>query len=79
MRQECQSNLKTILSLEPNSQTKLPRFSTMIQLDLIQGDILNRKVKFNLPKSQNFDFPSRDIKDLVDVLNLSPEYDLISR
>ena len=36
--------------------------------------------KLNIPgETQNLDFPSRDVKDLVDILNLSPDYDVISR
>ena len=84
LQQESQSNLRTILSREPNSQTKLPRFSTLIKIDLTHEDEILKKRKFlgklNIPKeTQNLDFPSRDVKDLVDILNLSPDYDVISR
>ena len=84
LQQESQSNLRTILSREPNSQTKLPRFSTLIKIDLTHEDEILKKRKFlgklNIPgETQNLDFPSRDVKDLVDILNLSPDYDVISR
>ena len=84
LQKESQSNLRTILSREPNSQTKLPRFSTLIKIDLTNEDEILNKGKFfgklNIPEeTQNLDFPSRDVKDLVDVLNLSPDYDVISR
>ena len=84
LQQESQSNLRTILSREPNSQTKLPRFSTLIKIDLTHEDEILKKRKFlgklNIPReTQNLDFPSRDVKDLVDILNLSPDYDVISR
>ena len=83
-QQESQSNLRTILSREPNSQTKLPRFSTLIKIDLTHDDEILKKRKFlrklNISEeTQNLDFPSRDVKDLVDILNLSPDYDVISR
>ena len=82
LQQESQSNLRTILSREPNSQTKLPRFSTLIKIDLTHEDEILKKRKFlgklNIPR-ENLDFPSRDVKDLVDILNLSPDYDVISR
>ena len=59
---------------------KLPRFSTLIKIDLVQNDeILKNKLRLNIRDNEDLDYPSRDIKDLVDVVNLSPDYDIISR
>ena len=75
IREEAQCNLRTILSREPNSHTKLPRFSRILQTDLAQ---LNLNLEFDNAKSDH-ETHHVDLKDIIDTLHLSPDYDVLSR
>ena len=82
-RREAQGCLRTLLSRQPNSAMKLPRFSTIVAQDLTQVAYGKEPLVLNMRTAKDIiDVSSEfqeDIKKLLDVLHSSPDYDIVSR
>jgi hypothetical protein len=78
LRQDAQANLKSLLSKEPNSQTKLPRFSSMLKTDLSQVLFKTSAINVNL-RMVEFETPPGDIQVVLEMLKLAPDFDLLSK
>ena len=78
LRQEALCNLRTYLSREPRSSIKLPRFADMIKIDLVEflDNLQERNCLFSSLNAISEPF---DMKDIIDVLHLSPDFDVVSR
>ena len=78
-RREAQGCLRTLLSRQPNSATKLPRFSSIVAQDLTQVKGEERLALNTRTAKDNIDVSTEDIKTLLDVLHSPPDYDILSR
>ena len=78
VRKEAQGCLRTILSRQPNSETKIPRFSTILAQDLTALSTDISPIALNLRRvfEEN---ATHDIKNLLDFLDSSPDYEIIGR
>ena len=82
-RREAQGCLRTILSRQPNSETKVPRFSAILEHDLTTlVSSIAYPIVINLrcikAKGENT-AAAHDTKTLIDILETSPDYEIIGR
>ena len=86
IRRDAQANLRTILSKQSNggSQNKLPRFGTILQTDLSElcNTAFSQKkihLNFRTVKNVNNSLEHVSVKDLLDIIQISPAYDILTK
>ena len=79
LRSDAQANLRTILSKQPQSQTKLPKFVDILKIDISDLAMNYPPINLSLRTAKNQIMEHMSVKDLLDLIRLSPDYDILSK